>query len=805
MHITSADYWTFEEITFENRVELGNSINEVAEYITFYNCRFRDSNVGAIRPWYAQHILIEDCYFVNVRSGNPGGDLNAVSIDTYADDITIRNCIFEDIGSDGIHIGALDNQIGQVIIENNEFFISGQRSPVGENGVDVKAAQGPVIIRGNTFHGFRKTVDGQDASGGLGEGVVVHWQYTDGPQAYNVTIDKNLFYDNAVHIWIANGDVITVTNNIFRDTYNQGMGLVIYDATGIDVLHNTFTRNAWHIRTGDDRPMQGRLVNNVFVGGDFNVSGEFGECHHNAWDTGPLPNILQGNGDITGNLGLNETLHPETHSPLLLAGINIGISDDYDGTPRGNPPTIGAFELATQEWYDYCPPDPPTQTPWSIQPTYTPLPVLPIQPTYTPDPTPLCRPTATLAPNPSPTLYPTQAPPPTHTPYPTSTPYPSQPPSTPPLSTDTPEPTDVPEPTETPKPTPTPGTASCDVEVYAGESIQNSVDNLSGGEVLCIHEGTYSEGLHNIPSGNGGNHPTTIMAYPGETAIINGAWEGYVIYVSSRSYITFDGLILDGGIADEKVLSLQANTDHIVVKNCELRNQADGSGIFTAGHYNEFINLEIHHNGHVSGEGHGIYMEGDYNLLENCNIHHNAGYGIHVYNGSSNYEADYNVVRNNIVHENGQGNYFNAAGIGLCSGQGNLAYNNIVYNETNGPGFIVSYGATNAMVFNNTSYANATHGIYIKDTAVSVAVTNNIFWQNASGPVWDRGPNTTMLNNMDIDPRFVNTTNRDFHLQANSTAINAGVTLREVPDDFDGVARPQGMAYDIGAYEFISE
>src|SRR5207302_750960 len=50
--------------------------------------------------------------------------------------------------------------------------------------------------------------------------------------------------------------------------------------------------------------------------------------------------------------------------------------------------------------------------------------------------------------------------------------------------------------------------------------------------------------------------------------------------------------------------------------------------------------------------------------------------------------------------------------------------------------------------------------------------------------------------------KFVNAAANDFHLQAGSPAIDAGITLAQVPVDADGVSRPQGKAYDIGAYEF---
>jgi hypothetical protein len=47
----------------------------------------------------------------------------------------------------------------------------------------------------------------------------------------------------------------------------------------------------------------------------------------------------------------------------------------------------------------------------------------------------------------------------------------------------------------------------------------------------------------------------------------------------------------------------------------------------------------------------------------------------------------------------------------------------------------------------------------------------------------------------------VNPGSFDFHLQATSPAINAGATIASVTIDHQGTNRPQGGAYDIGAYE----
>jgi hypothetical protein len=59
---------------------------------------------------------------------------------------------------------------------------------------------------------------------------------------------------------------------------------------------------------------------------------------------------------------------------------------------------------------------------------------------------------------------------------------------------------------------------------------------------------------------------------------------------------------------------------------------------------------------------------------------------------------------------------------------------------------------------------------------------------------------TTSGNITSSDPLFVNWWS-GWHLQTGSPAINAGLTLGSVTSDFDGVSRPQGGAYDMGAYE----
>lgn len=52
------------------------------------------------------------------------------------------------------------------------------------------------------------------------------------------------------------------------------------------------------------------------------------------------------------------------------------------------------------------------------------------------------------------------------------------------------------------------------------------------------------------------------------------------------------------------------------------------------------------------------------------------------------------------------------------------------------------------------------------------------------------------------DPMFVDPVRNDYHLQPNSPAINKGATLAGFKTDKDGIIRPQGSAWDMGAFEY---
>jgi hypothetical protein len=79
-------------------------------------------------------------------------------------------------------------------------------------------------------------------------------------------------------------------------------------------------------------------------------------------------------------------------------------------------------------------------------------------------------------------------------------------------------------------------------------------------------------------------------------------------------------------------------------------------------------------------------------------------------------------------------------------------------------------------------------------------------WNQGDAVDWG---SVTPIHKLTSNPDFVNfvagpTGLGDYHLTSSSPGRDAGTTVATVTDDYDGVSRPQGDAYDIGAYEYTT-
>jgi parallel beta-helix repeat protein len=227
---------------------------------------------------------------------------------------------------------------------------------------------------------------------------------------------------------------------------------------------------------------------------------------------------------------------------------------------------------------------------------------------------------------------------------------------------------------------------------------------------------------------------------------------------------------------------------------------------------NELIRLWVHHNGSNTanygdpGAGghdtHGVYVHSTDNVIEHGVWEYNNDRGIQLRAGSLTVHR--NIVRFNTVRFNG------GSGIVVASGHDNLVYNNILYrNGTSGSGDGISVttsgGApSRTKIYNNTIWNNKSYPIEIKIGSTETEIKNNIFWQNGNANVSNNGNGTVQSNNLASDPKFIDAAKLNFRLLSGSPAIDKGAQISIVTTDFDGVLRPHGASYDIGAFEYGS-
>jgi hypothetical protein len=165
------------------------------------------------------------------------------------------------------------------------------------------------------------------------------------------------------------------------------------------------------------------------------------------------------------------------------------------------------------------------------------------------------------------------------------------------------------------------------------------------------------------------------------------------------------------------------------------------------------------------------------------------------------------------------------------------AYNNVVYHVGTGPdpfdgssnySCIVTGGTNSSQVdvYNNTLYDCGSHGGSDSGAlalGIKTRLRNNVIWQLAgesyfasswgsdcgtvtgSNNLWyGAGSATTCTSgNVTANPLVVNLAGQNFQLQQGSPATNAGTTITSLKTAINGIVRPQGSAYDIGAYEYF--
>lgn len=261
--------------------------------------------------------------------------------------------------------------------------------------------------------------------------------------------------------------------------------------------------------------------------------------------------------------------------------------------------------------------------------------------------------------------------------------------------------------------------------------------------------------------------------------------------------------------------------DHVIEGNDISRTQdhppdnsyttdADGIRFFGAGHV--FRRNYVHdiYQSDMRGAPHIDTMqtwENVYNVRFEENIFHNpnptGSNRILMLENQLSPVRDITWVNNIFIFSDDSSSFLN---LNRKSGQDTIS-NMVVVNNTfyspNGPrDKAASFQNITNATFRNNNLINATDGSdYVEVSGGATATVSNNSIYNTTGGLSGSGyPGDIWMQN----PQVVSISAMDFHLTSSSPLVNSGISHTYSNRDYDGNSRPQGTAYDIGAYEFVT-
>jgi hypothetical protein len=262
-------------------------------------------------------------------------------------------------------------------------------------------------------------------------------------------------------------------------------------------------------------------------------------------------------------------------------------------------------------------------------------------------------------------------------------------------------------------------------------------------------------------------------------------------------------------------MKIHSGHDLTIRRNWIHDNSIGGQGILATGTRILIDRNIISHNGSFAAcattpaqcnQDHGIYASGTAYTITNNLIYDNLAYGIQVagaykYDPAKYAGPEYVNSANWVIANNTIAYQVNRAAICVWGSTPNLQIvNNIVYenglhlasSDPQGIDFVSASSNSGVTIYNNLAYASETGATAFLG-----------FWAI-------EGIHYTQFGNIvnTVNPAFVNAptilpASPNFALTERSPAIDKGAPLAVTGTAFDGTTRPQGRAYDFGAYEYV--
>lgn len=393
--------------------------------------------------------------------------------------------------------------------------------------------------------------------------------------------------------------------------------------------------------------------------------------------------------------------------------------------------------------------------------------------------------------------------------------------------------------------------------------IRDALESARAGDVIIVGPGTFNERLMSVRSGTD-QAPITVRSAQGRGSSIVTA-SGRVLTVG-HAYLTFSGLVLDGQYGNDDLIRVSGAATGFTLRNTEVRRSGRDAVDLGAVQDAVIDGSLIHHalnstNGRTDAHGiaggavrHLIIRNTEINtfsgdaiqvdsaraspgwtdvLIEGCRLWLAPlataanGFDVGVVPGENaiDTKASRGLPRARIIIRNTQawgfrnGLIANMAAFNIKDNvdavvDGATVFNSEIAFRLRAPATVRVQNTVVHTVSSAFRYEDNIQGIRIWNTTLGGGIAKhfdaaaspestldvrNVLVLGRTLPAEARGPSNLAV----PESAFVNASARNYELSGSSPAVDAGTSITEIGADRIGTPRPQGLRYDIGAYERV--
>ena len=392
-------------------------------------------------------------------------------------------------------------------------------------------------------------------------------------------------------------------------------------------------------------------------------------------------------------------------------------------------------------------------------------------------------------------------------------------------------------------------------------TLQHAADSVSPGDVVQVRTGVYQETLQ-IKKDGQPDSPIRFEAYPGETPVIEGKEFGHQTCVFiSGNYVNFKGFEIRNGET-----GLEMTGHHIEISSCRIHNFLFGISPHNGAHDFTLKNVDLYHfllygfdasswgdepecfngffyectahdcldpdqnvDGFAFGDGYdfvfnhcsvynvfdGFDIKADNVRLERCSATGciNSGYKLWGDNieltNCLGYDNDICHVELDWDGEPSKSSLINCTfvhsstfGIWIENSRDRLRMFNCILADGENIGLCIEQGGAECYEGNHNIFHNRN-----RQRVISIEYDQEFSLDQIRGGEWTVFSGQDQNSLISDDPEteiFLNMNNRDFHLFAESIAVDMASSIHSPSTDYDCMIRPAGGGCDIGAFEYGS-